>query len=73
MISRIESCATPLNLKPFCGNTPVSFDLNDDESFVLLLTDKSNNKMHEFEEESYSVVIEKAYSYLLRKLKEVDE
>jgi len=44
--------------------------MNDDESFVLLLTDKSNNEMHEFEGPSYSVVVAKAYSYLLRILKE---
>jgi len=47
--------------------------MNDDESFVLLLTDKSNNEMHEFEGASYSSVIAKAYSFLLRKLKERDE
>jgi len=44
--------------------------MNDDESFILLLTDKSNNEMHEFEGASYSVVVAKAYSYLLRILKE---
>jgi hypothetical protein len=43
--------------------------MNDDESFILLLTDKNNNEMHEFEGESYSAVIAKAYSYLLRILK----
>ena len=33
--------------------------MNDDESFVLLLTDKSNNEMHEFEGPSYSAVVAK--------------
>ena len=56
-------------LKILLQKYTVSLDMNDDESFILLLTDKSNNEMHEFEGESYSVVIAKAYSYLLRTLK----
>jgi hypothetical protein len=57
-------------LKILLQKYTVSLDLNDDESFVLLLTDKSNNEMHEFEGTSYSAAITKAYSYLLRTLKE---
>ena len=57
-------------LKILLQKYTVSFDMNDDETFVLLLTDKSNNEMHEFEGASYSVVVAKAYSYLLRILKE---
>ena len=56
-------------LKILLQKYTVSFDMNDDESFVLLLTDKSNNEMQEFEGSSYSTVIAKAYSYLLRTLK----
>lgn len=60
-------------LKTLLQKYTVSLDMNDDETFVLLLTDKSNNEMHEFEGQSYSTVIAKAYSYLLRVLKEVAE
>jgi hypothetical protein len=57
-------------LKILLQKYTVSFDMNDDETFVLLLTDKSNNEMQEFEGASYSVVVAKAYSYLLRTLKQ---
>ena len=57
-------------LKILLQKYTVSFDMNDDGTFVLLLTDKSNNEMHEFEGASYSAVVAKAYSYLLRTLKQ---
>ncbi len=47
----------------------VSFDMDDDGLFTLLLTDKANNNMQQFEAESYSQVLAKAYSYLLREMK----
>ncbi len=47
----------------------VSLDLDDDGCFVLLLTDKSNNDMKQFEGKSYSQVLAFAYSFLLRELK----
>jgi hypothetical protein len=56
-------------LKTLLQKYTVSIDLNEDETFVLVLTDKGNNDMHEFEGSSYSAVIAKAYSYLLRALK----
>jgi hypothetical protein len=47
----------------------VSFDMDDDERFTLLLTDKATNDMHQFEGESYGKVLARAYSFLLKELK----
>jgi hypothetical protein len=47
----------------------VSFDMDADESFILLLTDKATNDMHQFEGKSYSKVLAMAYSFLLKELK----
>ena len=47
----------------------VSLDMNDDEFFQLVITDKVNNNMQMFEGKSYSIVIAKAYSHLLHQLK----
>ena len=56
-------------LKILLQKYTVSMDMNDDETFLLILTDKNNNNMQEFEGKSYSTVLAKAYSYLLRILK----
>jgi hypothetical protein len=57
-------------LKILLQKYTVSLDMDDQESFVLVLTDKTNNNMHEFEGASYSIVLAKAYSFLLRTLKQ---
>ena len=56
-------------LKLLLQKYTVSLDLNDDETFLLILSDKSTNNMHEFVGKSYSVVISKAYSFMIRVLK----
>jgi hypothetical protein len=56
-------------LKILLQKYTVTLDRGDDEVFVLLLTDKNSGKMKEFEGQSYSIVLAKAYSYLLRVLK----
>lgn len=56
-------------LKILLQKYTVTIDRDEDEIFVLLLTDKNSGKMQEFEGKSYSSVIQKAYSYLLRVLK----
>ncbi|MCB2201167.1 hypothetical protein KQH26_00210 [bacterium] len=43
--------------------------MDEDEQFMLMLTDKDTGKIHEVEGKSYSIVIAKAYSHLLRVLK----
>lgn len=47
----------------------VTLDMDEDEQFMLMLTDKDTGKIHEVEGKSYSIVIAKAYSHLLRVLK----
>jgi len=44
--------------------------MDDDEIFTLLLTDKNTNHSQQFEGKSYSLVLAKAYSYLLKSLKQ---
>jgi hypothetical protein len=51
----------------------VSLDMDVDEQFKLLLTDKDTGKIHELEGKSYSIVISKAYSHLLRVLRNPPE
>jgi len=43
--------------------------MGDDEQFKLILTDKQTNEANLFEGKSYSMVLSKAYSYLLKELK----
>ena len=56
-------------LKALLIKYTVSFDMNDDEIFRLMLTNKQNNSGQLFEGESYSIVLSKAYSYMLKELK----
>lgn len=56
-------------LKTLLMKYTVSLDMSDDEVFRLMLTDKQNNNGQLFEGKSYSVVLGKAYSYLLQQVK----
>ncbi len=56
-------------LKTLLLKYTVSFDMGDDELFKLMLTDKQSNEGKLFEGKSYSIVLSKAYSYLLQELK----
>ena len=47
----------------------VSFELNEDEHFVMTLTDISQATRETFLAKSYSLVISKAYSFMLKELK----
>ena len=47
----------------------ITLDMDVDEQFTMFLTDKDTGKIHEIEGKSYSIVITKAYSHLLRVLK----
>jgi hypothetical protein len=47
----------------------MTLNMGDDEIFKLILTDKQNNKSHLIEGKSYSLVLGKAYSYLLKSIK----
>jgi hypothetical protein len=57
-------------LKTLLLKYTVSFDMDDDEHFILILTDKIKGNIHEFEGESYGRVLAKAYGFLLKSLKE---
>jgi hypothetical protein len=56
-------------LKILLQKYTVTINRDEDEIFILLLTDKNNGKMQEFDGKSYSSVLSKAYNYLLRVLK----
>lgn len=47
----------------------VSLDMDEDELFILTLTDKQNRSTQTLEGKSYSIVIRKAHSFLLQELK----
>ena len=51
----------------------MSLNMGDDEIFKLILTDKQSNKSQLFEGKAYSVVLGKAYSYLLKELRAKSE
>jgi hypothetical protein len=59
-------------LKILLQKYTVTLDRDEDEGFLLLLTDKDTGKMQEFLAKSYSLVLSKAYGYLLRVLKKPD-
>lgn len=56
-------------LKILLQKYTVTLNRDEDEIFVLLLTDKNTGRMQEFLGKSYSAIIQKAYSYLLKVLK----
>ena len=56
-------------LKILLQKYTVSLNLDEDEQFVLLLTNKNTNDMKRFEGKSYGRVLSMAYSYLLQILK----
>lgn len=57
-------------LKILLQKYTLSFDMDENDAFTLVLTDKGTNDIHQFEGKSYGVVLSKAYSHLLRVLKE---
>lgn len=57
-------------LKIILQKYSVTLDMNHDESFVLVLSDKNTNDMQQFDGKNYGVVIAKAYSHLLKTVKE---
>jgi hypothetical protein len=47
----------------------VSFELTEDEQFVMILVDINHGNREILQAKSYSLVISKAYSFMLRELK----
>ncbi|MHB1278454.1 MAG: hypothetical protein ACYC1Q_08645 [Bacteroidia bacterium] len=60
-------------LKSILYKYTVSFDLEDDSLFTMTLIDKAKGEGAEFQAKSYSTVISKAYSHLLRELKKEEK
>jgi len=59
-------------LKTLLLRYSISLDLDDDGMFKLILTGKHNDEAQVFDGKSYGVVLAKAYSYLLRQLRNPD-
>ena len=60
-------------LKLLLQKYTVSLDMDEDGCFVLLLINKLNNNLQRFEGESYSRVLAKAYSFLRKELKRMEQ
>ena len=56
-------------LKILLQKYTLTFDRDEDEIFKLRLIDKNKGNIKEFEGPSYGDVLSKAYSYLLKVLK----
>ena len=56
-------------LKTLLMKYSITLDLSDDETFRLMLTDKQTNEGQLFEGKSYSYVLSKAFSHLLKQIK----
>lgn len=65
----LEPMRNTTKLKILLQKYQITLDMDVDEQFTMLLTDKDSGKVHKLEGKSYSIVIAKAYSHLLRALK----
>lgn len=65
-ISYFRLMRNSTKLKTLLIKYTVSLDIDDDGRWVLLLTDKSNNNMKEFEGESYSKVLSMAFRWMVK-------
>jgi hypothetical protein len=46
----------------------VAIEMNEDEQMSLMIFNKNDNSSEEFIHKSYSVVVDKAYRYMMKKL-----
>jgi hypothetical protein len=60
-------------LKTLLLKYSLTFDMDDDNRFFLRLTDKITHQTTLLEAESYSKILAKAYSFLLKELKDGNE
>jgi hypothetical protein len=56
-------------LKAILMKYTASFDISDDQIFTLTVIDKTNGRGKEFQSKTYSLVIGKAYHYMLSQLR----
>lgn len=64
---------TTTKLKHILKLYTVALEMNDDEEMQLMIFDKRDNSSEEFINKSYSAVVDKAYRYMLKKLRQPGE
>lgn len=60
-------------LKTILIRYTVTLDLNEEEQFVMTLTDKNFGESHQITAANYSSAMSKAYSFLLKELKKEEK
>ncbi len=60
-------------LKAILLKYTASFDMNDDQVFTMTVFDKTSGRGQEFQSKTYSLVISKAYQYLIGQLKKEEK
>lgn len=60
---------TTTKLKHILQLYTVAIEMNDEGEMQLMIFDKKDNSSEEFINKSYSVVIDKAFRYMMRKIK----
>lgn len=51
----------------------LTFDLDEDEQFYLVMVDKRNNSSHTIVAKTYTDTLNKAYSFMMKALKKEEE
>ena len=59
-------------LKTLLMQYTIYLEMGDDELFRLVLTSRQDNGAAQFEGKTYSYVLSKAYSHLLKEMKKTD-
>lgn len=60
---------TTTKLKHILQLYSVTLDMNVDGEMQLMIFDKKDNSSEEFTNKSYSIVVDKAFRYMMRKIK----
>jgi hypothetical protein len=60
-------------LKTILLKYTVSFKMDEDEVFTMMLINKASGNGQEFQAKTYSIVIGKAYYYMLAELRKVEK
>ncbi len=51
----------------------LTFDLDEEEQFYLVMVDKRNHSSHTIVAKSYSLALSKAYSFMIKAIKAEEE
>ena len=60
---------TTTKLKHILQLYSVALDMNEDGHMQLMIFDKKDNSSEEFINKSYSVVVDKAFRYMMKKIR----